>query len=251
MTWPEVVEAAEQGYVPILVVGATEQHGPHLPLGSDWILPLEIAVGVAKRLKVLVPPPLMYGFKSKALSGGGQRFPGTASLRGSTLTALVHDVVSELARSGFRHLVVMNWHMENVNFIWEGIDLAREDGGLRDATVMSMDDPERAFDMREIETWMFDDGFPGWDVEHASTVETSLMLAVRPELVRNDLIADDAAEDHPWYDIVPEPERHVAKSGVLANASQASVEKGERYFEMIVTEVAAAIEREFGTERHG
>jgi len=52
---------------------------------------------------------------------------------------------------------------------------------------------------------LFPEGFPGWDVEHASIVETSLMLVFRPELVREEEIADGPAQEHPAYDILPPP----------------------------------------------
>jgi len=249
MTWPEVREAAEQGYVPVWVIGSTEQHGPHLPLATDVILPLELVKRAAEEIRLLVPPPLVFGFKSKALSGGGQTFPGTISLDGETLIRVVRDVISELARHGFQQLVVLNWHMENINFIWEGIDQARARGALKNAIVMSIDRPLAAYSEDAL-AWLFEDGFSGWAIEHAATMETSLMLALRPELVRTDLIIDDAAAEHPWYDLIPEPTDHIPASGVLSRATAGSRAKGERLQRMIVEKLLGAIVKEFGTESH-
>lgn len=248
MTWKEVAAAVAEEYVPVWVVGATEQHGPHLPLSTDLTLPLELVKRAAQEIRLLIPPPLQFGFKSKALSGGGQSFPGTISLDGETLIRVVRDVVAELGRHGFRQIVVINWHMESVNFIWEGIDQSRS-RGLDDVAIMSIDRPLAAFKQSEL-AFLFDDGFPGWDVEHAAIMETSLMLALRPELVREDLIADDSAAEHPWYDLIPEPSRHIPQSGVLSRASAASRDKGERLQRMVVEKLVEAITKEFGTARH-
>jgi creatinine amidohydrolase len=249
MTWPEVPQAVDEAYVPVLVVGSTEQHGPHLPLGTDLILPLELVKLAARELRLLIPPPLSYGFKSKALSGGGQSFPGTTSLDGETLIRLVRDVVSEVARHGFRQIVVVNWHMESVNLIWEGLDQARVSGKLDGVTVMSIDRPLAAYRQEEL-AWLFEDGFAGWDIEHAAIVETSLMLALRPDLVREELILDDAAAEHPWYDLIPEPPRHIPPSGVLSTATAGNRAKGDRLKKMIVAKLVEAITKEFATPRH-
>jgi creatinine amidohydrolase len=250
MTWPEVAQAVDEGYVPVWPIGATEQHGPHLPLATDAILPLEIVKAAAREVRIVIPPPLHFGFRSKALSGGGQGFPGTTSLSGETLIAVVRDVVSEIARHGFREIVVLNWHMENVNFVWAGIDEARFAGRLEAVTVMSIDSLTGAFDQDEL-SWLFEHGFPGWDVEHAAMVETSLMLALRPDLVRVDLIGDDSSAEHPWYDLLPEPTSHVPASGVLARASLASREKGERLSQMMVAKLVDGITKEFGLRTPG
>jgi creatinine amidohydrolase len=245
MTWTEVERAVELGYIPVLVIGSTEQHGPHLPLSTDVLIPTELVRRLATTAPVLIAPPLHFGFKSKALSGGGQTFPGTTSLDGETLIHVVRDVVGEIARHGFKRLVVLNWHMENVNFVWEGIDQARRTGRLGDMVVLSIDSLTGSFPPSELE-WLFPQGFPGWDVEHASMVETSLMLALRDDVVRKDEIHDDAAADHPWYDLTPEPPRHIPRSGVLANATQGTREIGERLSEMLVRRLGEAIAREFG-----
>ncbi len=250
MTWPEVQKAAESGYVPILVVGATEQHGPHLPLATDVVIPCELVKRLAIGVPVLLAPAITFGFKSKALSGGGQTFPGTISVDGATLMQLVREVVAELVRHGFRQIVVLNWHMENVNFVWEGIDQARRDRRLEDAAIVSIDSLSRSFSSREL-AWLFPDGSPDWAREHASMVETSLMLALRPDLVHRDRVADDAAHEHPWYDVIPEPTRHIPASGVLASPSRASEAIGERLCEMYLARLAEAVCREFDVHSDG
>jgi creatinine amidohydrolase len=245
MTWTEVRRAVELEYIPVLVAGSTEQHGPHLPLATDVLIPSELVRRLSRRARVLLAPSLHFGFKSKARSGGGQTFPGTTSLDGETLIHVVRDVVGEIGRHGFKRLIVLNWHMENVNFVWEGIDQARRDGRLGEMVVLSIDSLAGSFSPADL-AWLFPDGLPGWDVEHASMFETSLMLALRPEDVRSAQIRDDAAAEHPWYDLTPEPARHIPRSGVLANPTQASREIGERLTEMMLERLCEAIEHEFG-----
>jgi creatinine amidohydrolase len=247
MSWPEIRVAAGAGAVALWSVGSTEQHGPHLPVSVDHLLPVELSLRVARHVHVVIPPPQPFGNRSKALSGGGQGFPGTTSLRAGTLIRVVRDVVGELGRSGFERIALLNWHAENVNLLYEGVELAREARMLERSGIMVIDRVWNAFGPGELD-FLFDDagGFPGWDAEHAAIVETSLMLALRPDLVRAELIADDAAAEHPWYDILPTPPSHVPPSGVLARASKGSAGKGERLAGMIVERLADALRRDLG-----
>ncbi len=80
MTWPEVKAAADAALPVVLPLGSTEQHGPHLPLNTDCILPTAIALRAGQDYPLVVAPPLRYGARSRALTGGGEGFPGTFSL---------------------------------------------------------------------------------------------------------------------------------------------------------------------------
>jgi creatinine amidohydrolase len=247
MTWPEVEAAAARGAIALWSVGATEQHGPHLPLSVDTLIPHELSLRLAAGLDLVIAPPQVFGSRSRALSGGGQGFPGTTSLRAETLIAVVADVVGERARSRFRRRALVNRHGENVNLLWAGVDRARERGELGEARVMLIERVFNAFAEEELE-FLFADarkGFPGWPAEHAAIMETSLVLALRPELVRRGLIADDRSAARPFYEVIPTPPEHVPESGVLAEASKASVEKGERLAALIVEQLDAALREAF------
>jgi creatinine amidohydrolase len=243
MTWPEVEAAAARGAVALWSVGATEQHGPHLPLSVDTLIPHELSLRLAARLDLVIAPPQVFGSRSRPLSGGGQGFPGTTSLRAETLIAVVADVVGELARSGFRRIAIVNWHGENVNLLWAGVDRARERGELGEAKVMLVERVFNAFEEAELDFLFADarEGFPGWPAEHAAIMETSLVMALRPELVRGEKIADDRSAERPFYEVIPTPPEHVAASGVLAEASKASPEKGARLVELILARLTAAL----------
>lgn len=248
--WPEVQAAAERDTAVVVPVGSTEQHGYHLPLCTDVVLAEALALETASKLGLLVAPAVAYGYRSRPLSGGGEGFPGTISLSARTLMALVEDVLVGLAASGFRQLVVLNWHYENSNFVYEAAWLARQRAGAPDLRIMVI---EAAFSelSPEVMQLLFDDEFPGWDVEHAAVLETSLMLHLTPDLVRFDRAVDDAAARHPAHDVVPPPSDFVPRSGTLWKATRASADKGETAWREIALRVTDAISGELTLGRRG
>lgn len=244
LTGPEVAEAAAADVPVVVCVGATEQHGPHLPVGTDVILPVAVASAAADRVPLLVAPPLAYGAHSRPLVGGGEGFPGTVSVRGAVLMPTLTQVLQGLSRSGFRRLVVHNWHLENAGFLWEACDLALD--GHPDLRILLLENPFPPFAPAELAE-LFPQGFEGWEREHASMVETSLMLVARPDLVRTDRIADDRSERFPPWDVLPAPADYLTRSGVLAEPSRASLELGQRLWEAAVGRLVEAVTTEFGS----
>ena len=241
MTWPEVADAARANLPVVLSLGSTEQHGPHLPLNTDVLIPVAIAREAGKQVDLVIAPPVHFGAMSRPLSGGGESFPGTLSLRASTLITTIHEVLSGLARAGFRRIVLQNWHYENAAYVWEACDLTR---ALHpDVRMLILEDP---FGPIAAETLgeLFPRGFPGWDVEHASIMETSLMYVIKPEAVRRERIADDQAKRHPTWDVVPAPADFIPKSGVLWHPTEASEEIGKRVLAILAARLAEAIRTE-------
>jgi creatinine amidohydrolase len=242
MTWPEVREAAGRGLPVLLSIGATEQHGPHLPLATDSIIPIGIALEAAKQVPMVIAPAIRFGARSRPLSGGGESFPGTLSLRATTLIATISEVLLGLARSGFERMIVQNWHYENAGLLWEACDLAVQ--AAPDIRVLLLENPMPEFSASQLAE-LFPKGFPGWDVEHASIMETSLMYVLAPELVRADLITDDEARRHPTWDVVPAPADFIPESGVLWHPSEASAEIGRKFLDAIAGRLVSAIRTEF------
>lgn len=243
MTWPDVSEAVERGAGVVLPVGSTEQHAYHLPLSTDVALPEELALAVAEPLDLLVAPPVAYGYRSRPLSGGGQGFVGTLSVSGRTLMAVVEDVLRELIRCGFRRIVLLNWHFENANFVYEAAWLAHERAQAADARIMVI---EAAFAELSppVMAELFGDEFPGWDREHAAVLETSLMMHLRPQSVLFDRAVDDEAGRHPSWDVIPTPADFVPASGALWKATRASADKGASAWREIVANLEAAVGEE-------
>lgn len=243
LTWPEF-QACLNRAVFVLPLGATEQHGYHMPLGVDVFLPLYLALDVADHFPAVIVPPLAYGYKSQPKSGGGGLFPGTTSLDGSTLTASVRDIVRELTRQGQRSLVLLNGHMENSLFAAEGVDLALREMPGHQVKVVSINWWEHVSD--DVLERLFPDGFPGWEAEHAGLSETCMMLHFLPELVVSErLVENEERRPIPVYAIAPEPPGLVPASGVLHQAHGASAEKGKALVDFLTGEITTILRAEF------
>jgi creatinine amidohydrolase len=177
MTWEEAREAGGQRAVAVLPVGALEAHGPHLPLETDVIIAEAMARAGAARLgarglRVVLLPPLAYTTAPFA-----EGFAGTISLRPATVTATVRDIAGSLARQGFAVLALANAHLDPTHLaaLDAGASAARRDLGL---AVAFPNLATRPWALRLSEE--FRSG-----ACHAGQFETSVVLAERPELVRN------------------------------------------------------------------
>jgi creatinine amidohydrolase len=244
--WTTYARRIADGAVVVLPVGAVEQHGPHLPLGVDHLLAAAVAADVARTLATrgrdaLVAPVLAYGYKSQARMGGGQRFPGTTSLDASTLIGQIRDILRELHQHGCRRVVLLNGHYENQLFTSEGIDLARREHP--DLVAMRLE----YWDFTPAKTLahIFPNGFPGYALEHAAVLETSLMLHYHPALVDVDAIPDQAAAVFPPWDIFPQPDGLVPSAGVLSPAHAAQAAFGALLAQDYATTIATAVVEAF------
>jgi creatinine amidohydrolase len=227
-----------------LPCGALEQHGPHLPLGVDAMLAADIACRMASLLGGLVAPPLNYGYKSQARCGGGQTFPGTTSLDGEHLIGVVRDIIREFVRHGVERLVLVDGHYENQWFLTEAIETAvRELAPGHPLKVVRTEYWE--FCPQTVLDEVFEDGFPGFALEHAALIETSMMLALRPQLVAMDQLPDDGPAQFPVHDCYPQSGRGVPPSGVLASATGATAEHGRKIIDAVCAGMAAALREEF------
>ena len=244
LTWQEFDRRVKDDYIFILVAGAIEEHGPHLPLGFDYMMGYEIALELANRYPAVVMPPLMYGYRSQATIGGGDQFPGTTCIGGEALMFTVRDILEEMIRHGVHRLVVFNSHLENQGFLVEGIELARRNHDLAKAEVKILLTGWSYFVKDATLDDLFDGKFPGWDPEHAALLETSAMLGIRPEIVDMERLPDETAPRYPKYSIFPTPPDVVTRNGALAPATRASVENGKR----ILADVFEGYEEAFGVE---
>jgi len=247
LSWPEWQQKIAAGAIIFIPIGATEQHGPHLPLNVDVILPTAVCTNVAKAVGGLVAPTIPYGYKSMPRSGGGQTFPGTTSLDAQTLSHTLRDIIRDMAAHGARRFVLLNGHFENAWPVVEGLDLAwrelRRDG-IADAIAMRLEYWD--FVHKETLDKIFPGGFPGTELEHASLIETSLMLLLRPDLVDVSKIPQEGRASFPPYDIFPAPPGFLRETGVLADARGASAEIGGWLMDDHVALITAAVRKEFG-----
>lgn len=189
----------------------------------------------------MVLPPIVYGYKSQ---GGGQLFPGTTSLDGTTLINLTLDILRETYRHGGRRFLVLNGHYENVAFVTEAVYVfLREADGARVVILSWWDQVSDAM----LDELFAEAGFPGWEMEHAALTETALMQYFAPELVREDRIIDDRSERMPRYSVFPPPDDTIPKSGVLYKATYASREKGEKLAKHLVDTIVEIAREELGS----
>jgi creatinine amidohydrolase len=244
LSWPEFAEKMKRDPVVFLPCGSIEQHGPHLPLSVDALLPAAIARDIAALRDGIVAPALSFGYKSMPKSGGGPFFPGTINLDAATLIGTVRDVIRELVRHNVRKICAIVGHYENQWIVTEGIDLAMRDNAASGLRVMRLEYWDFCNKMTFAK--VFPDGFPGIALEHAAVIETSLMMHYHPDMVRLDLIPDHPPADFPPYDMFPPHREWVPSSGALTSAKGASPEKGRIIADQVVADIAAAIAKEFG-----
>ncbi len=115
LTWPEVEAYLTRRTDVVVPIGSTEQHGPTGPMGTDYLCADAVARAVGERTGVLVAPPLPVGMALHHMA-----FPGTLSLKPSTLIAVIVDVVLSLAEHGFRRVLFINGHGGNVPTLRSG-----------------------------------------------------------------------------------------------------------------------------------
>jgi creatinine amidohydrolase len=211
----------------LLPLGATEQHGAHLPCGTDTFLADYLADEIARRLPVWRLPTLPI-----TVSHMHRGAPGTVWITNRTLMALVTDVVLSLRTQGVRKVVLVNGH--GGNFVLRPIvqDLNRDHADLR---VLLLEAAVRESPFSE----------PPGSI-HAGESETSRLLHVAPGLVRMDR-AVDTDVPYPQSFLLYAPIGDLEPSGVWGHASAATAEKGRRYHEQLVEAAVRAIRETFAT----
>ena len=239
MTWKEF--EAKKDNVIILPIGSTEQHGPHLPLSVDTVIAEKIAVKFAEKIDGIVAPAICYGYKSKPLSGGGPLFPGTIDLNGVTLMNIVEDVLEEFIKDGLTKIFILNAHFENEAFILESVDIvSRRHPNVTIVEtnwwdVLSQETIDKVFDVIP---------FPGWAFEHAAITETSLMMYLAPELVREENMSDEMGAKPSAYAKYPIVHGMVPDSGILAPSVSSTYEKGKLMTDEAISSFIAIVKKE-------
>jgi creatinine amidohydrolase len=243
LAWPEYVTRVEVQRQPVLIpLGALEQHGPHMSMNPDVLIPTAIAKAVAERIGALVAPALAYGYKSQQKSGGGNHFPGTTSLDGATLSSAIKDLIKEFVRHGVRHLCLINGHFENSMFVIEGIDLALRElrwGGIANGKIILLSYWD--FVNESTLSTIYPGGSPGWTVEHGGVLETSLMLHLHPDLVDMSLAPSHGPATFPPYEQFPLDPVWIPASGCLSSPAEATAAKGVLIFDVCVSGIAKSL----------
>ena len=226
MSWVEAKEAQEKTDLAIVPLGANEVYGKHLPLGSDTIVATELAVRVATNVDAVVAPPIPIGD-----SGSLQDFPGTLTTSLNILTDYLRSLCQSLIRHNFNRFFMICGHLGNIPAI---STVANE---LYDKAFFSMVDVWRYLARQGsgvVETDCFPEG-------HASEVGTSVLMALRPDLVNMDLATKEVPPEK-WV-LTPDL-RHLTRfgelseSGVLGDPMLSSPQKGEEMIKKAVDEIS-------------
>jgi creatinine amidohydrolase len=225
-------DLAKRDAIVILPVASMEQHGPHLPVEVDSMLGETVAARTAAKVDargqaVVVLPVLWTGLSEHHMS-----FGGTITLDNAAFAAVVEGVVTSVLRHGFSKIVLLNAHGGNENAL----------RAITDDLTPKLGVPIVQF------TYWYAAAVPiakiletQGGLSHACEAETSMMMAVRPDLVAVDRIplakanttGDIGAGVYRWRSVGSR-----SASGVLGNPEAATKEKGERLFDAISTALA-------------
>ncbi len=217
-------------HVGLVPVGAIEQHGPHLPVGTDTIVATALCDRAGPASGALVLPAISIGVSY----GHGTVLPGTLSLSPELLVEIVHSYVRWAAVSGLRRLLFVNAHFGNAASLTAATDKVR------------LYAPDLRIGI--VDWWSVDPGVlahvtaDGDDI-HANAAETSIMLALAPHLVRMDAIADADDEDRTADLVFRYTAPALSRNGVTGRPSQATAEAGNALVDQVVAAIVSRVER--------
>jgi creatinine amidohydrolase len=228
MTWPLLREVPREQTLILAPIAACEQHSRHLPTYTDTLLVTAVAEGVEERLprQVLLLPTLWFGASSHHL-----RFGATLSAEVDTHITMLCDLLVPLLEDGYQRILVLNGHGGNIDTMH--VALRRLQPRFRNRLVAAAS----YWELAEKELAALAAG-PRKSMGHACEFETSMVLALRPELVRREEIKDDPPTDDPALRglFTAEDMRQRTDHGAVGFPERASAEKGRTF-------LGAAIDR--------
>lgn len=220
----EMTKLIKEEYIAILPIGSLEQHGPHLPLGTDTLLAEYLSQEVAKKTKAVIFPSQFYGY-----SWVWKECEGTVTLTQETFKKVVYESVESLIRMGFKRILLVNGHDSNkmaLKYI------------IRDLSENHKNQVLNIFypDLQRIYAKYMES--PTWNgIFHADEFETSLMLALNESYVKMELAVKEYPEVPPFYGYDESSLAFVSKSGVYGDATKAAKVKGELMIQEFVSRI--------------
>ncbi|MGW7521681.1 creatininase family protein [Streptomyces sp. NPDC054796] len=218
-------EAKREATVAVLPVGSFEQHGAHLPLTTDTLVASGISQALAAAYPLLLLPPITI-----ACSHEHAGWAGTVSISSRTLSAVITDIAESLARSGIQHLVLVNGH--GGNYVLSNIVQEANVGTPRMALFPRREDWELARGTARLDS-------SGHDDMHAGEIETSLLLHLWPEQVRDGYAEADHLADRPHllvHGVTP-----YTSTGVIGQPSLATATKGQAVLSVLTSSFAETL----------
>jgi creatinine amidohydrolase len=238
LTWPEVRSEIDGGRDTIVVAfGAVEQHGHHLPLGTDAFFGDELSLALAERLDAFRAPTVRVGCSRHHLA-----FPGTMSIEEETFQALVGDIVRGWAGHGFKRIVMLPTHGGNFAPMAGALEKLEPIEGVRIVAITDLGLLVQATLGLGAEL-----GVPAEEGGiHGGEWETSMMLELRPELVKMDrAVAGYTGDFQSGFErFLGEGVQAISGTGVFGDPSHASAEHGRRYVDRLIDLAAELVERE-------
>lgn len=232
------IAAMPPGTVILQPIGSVEQHGPHLPIDTDTVSATEVALRAARQLTdppALVLPPIWWGLSPYWLP-----FAGTLTLRPETILSLFADLGASVAAHGFRRLVIVNGHGGNAGIVGVAATQLAEHG-VRAAALSYWS--LLGDELRRITPG------DGGHIGHAGQTETSIQLALRPDLVDHAAVRPEHCADltghadAPFagaYYAPPDPLRE-SPHGVYGDAPAATAAAGEEVLALAAARLAAFV----------
>lgn len=230
MPWPKVAEYVKENSAAILPIGATEQHGPHMGCGMDYVLADKLCKAVSEKTNVMMLPTMPYGCSI----GHSQRWPGTMALQPKTLIDVIKEIGDWVYSAGIRKLFIVNAHVTNAAPLRCALEMLRAEYDDMMVTVLNT-----AKLSARIKQYHFQDG----DDWHANNAETALMLATAPEMVETDKISIADDPDRTEDLVFSHPVNRTSKNGVTGKPSDATKEEGEEAFQWMIEDLATLIEK--------
>lgn len=218
-TLPEIKTFVARCPYVILPVGSTEQHGPHLPINTDTMIAEAVALATAKRSRGLVLPGIPLGY-----AWVWRDVPASLTLSFDTYVRVITETVESLSRWGVKAVYIMSGHGANPQVIKHA--LRESIHGKMDVKVLY----GMYAGLKEMMAEADSDSWHG-DV-HAEEIETSLMLAIAPHLVRMELAAADYPPAPADYGQSELAMGHLMRSGVFGDPTKATAEKGRRWLDL-------------------
>jgi creatinine amidohydrolase len=238
MTWPLLRQVPRDRCLVLAPIAAVEQHSRHLPTVTDTLLVTAVAEGVEQRLpeQVLLLPTLWMGASSHHL-----RFGATLSANVDTHIDVLCDLLAPLLEDGHQRLMILNGHGGNIDTMHVALRRLQDRWKDRQLTAASY------WDIAEKELVALAEG-PRKTMGHACEFETSMVMALRPELVRREEIRNDPPPPEPELRglYVCEDMKQRTKQGAVGYPELASAEKGRALLKAAVertVEVAQALLR--------
>jgi len=233
-TWPEVEGYLKRSTACLIPIGSTEQHGPNGFVGTDALCPEILARGIEQETGCLVAPTLSIGMAQHHLG-----FPGSITLRPTTLIAVVQDVVNSLARHGFERFYFLNGHGGNVASVTAAFSEIYAEtslgtaGSNRPAVRCKLRNWWEAPSVGEISRRRFGDA----EGSHATCSEVSLTFYGYPGHQKRAPLTPEIAPNGPIYDAA-DYRRRFPDGRIGSNPALASVEAGAELFKAAVPELA-------------